>query len=205
MYKCATLMVLAVAMLGIAAIGCSANAGMVPVPFSFQGVPPEDIYFSGPALAPMGYAGFCVRYPADCTTPRSGIMFRGGPTRATVERMVELDRVNASVNRRIAPLVNERLGGKDWMISPTRGDCKDYAVTKRHELLRLGWPMRNLLLSEVILFGGEHHLVLVVRLKGGDVVLDNLNSEVRSWSQAAYRWVRMQTSSDPNNWVAVAD
>ncbi len=65
--------------------------------------------------------------------------------------------------------------------------------------------MRNLLLSEVVLFGGEHHLVLVVRLRGSDVVLDNLDSEVRRWSQAAYRWVRMQASSNPNNWVAVAD
>ena len=45
----------------------------------------------------------------------------------------------------------------------------------------------------------------VVRLKGGDVVLDNLDSALRSWSQATYRWVRMQTPGNPNYWVAVAE
>jgi len=206
MYKVNAAIALVTSVLGIAAIDGSANAGMVPVPFPFHGVVPQGIHFNGPALAPMAYAKFCLRYPHECMMPRTRIMFRGGPTRGTAERMAELAEVNAAVNRRIAPLTNERgLAGKEWLISPSHGDCSDYAVTKRHELLARGWPMRNLLLSEVVLFGGEHHLVLVVRLDGGDVVLDNLVSEIRSWSQVAYRGVRMQTPGNPNYWVAVAD
>ena len=69
--------------------------------------------------------------------------------------------------------------GEEWLISPKAGDCNDYAVTKRHELLARGWPSRALLLAEVIVPSGEHHLVVVVRTNEGDFVLDNLNASVR--------------------------
>ena len=66
-------------------------------------------------------------------------------------------------------------------------------------------PVRSIaLLSEVVTSWGEHHLVLVVRAKGGDIVLDNLNAQIRNWSQARYRWVRMQTPANPDHWAAVA-
>jgi predicted transglutaminase-like cysteine proteinase len=39
--------------------------------------------------------------------------------------------------------------------------------------------MRNLLLSEVVTSWGEHHLVLVIRATGGDLVLDSLFAQVR--------------------------
>jgi predicted transglutaminase-like cysteine proteinase len=42
-------------------------------------------------------------------------------------------------------------------------------------LLARGWPSRSLLLSEVVIPTGEHHQLLVVRVKNGDLVLDNLS------------------------------
>jgi predicted transglutaminase-like cysteine proteinase len=205
MCKINAALALIAAALGMVAIGRSANAGLVPVPFPFHGVSP-GIHFSEPTLAPIAHTKFCARYPDECAVPRDRIIFRGGATSATKERMAELADVNASVNRRIAPLIGtQKPATKEWSITPSRGDCNDYAVTKRHELLARGWPMRNLLLSEVVLSDGEHHLVLVVRLKGGDVVLDNLDSEIRSWSQATYRWVKMQRPGNPNYWMAVAE
>ncbi|WP_249137180.1 transglutaminase-like cysteine peptidase [Bradyrhizobium tropiciagri] len=194
--------------LAIVALGTSARdtqAAMIGFPLPLRGAI-EQIRFSEPTLAPMAYTMFCMRYADECKQqPRSRTVFRGGATRLTKQRITDLIEINASVNRQIAPQRNERgLAGEEWLINPARGDCNDYAVSKRHELLARGWPMRNLLLSEVVTSWGEHHLVLVVRAKGGDIVLDNLNAQIRSWSQARYRWVRMQTPDNPDHWAAVA-
>jgi predicted transglutaminase-like cysteine proteinase len=95
------------------------------------------------------------------------------------------------------------LAGEEWIINPDRGDCNDYAVSKRHELLRRGWPARALLLSEVVINSGEHHLVLLVRTRSGDVVLDNLTPQIKPWLQAPYRWVRVQSPSYNGLWATV--
>jgi predicted transglutaminase-like cysteine proteinase len=90
------------------------------------------------------------------------------------------------------------------LISPKAGDCHDYAVTKRHELMAQGWPARSLLLSEVETSWGEHHLVLVVRTSEGDLVADNLNGNIRNWSKTPYQWVRIQSPANPTFWSTVA-
>lgn len=94
---------------------------------------------------------------------------------------------------------------EEWLISPPAGDCKDYAITKRHELLAHGWPSRALLLSEVVVPSGEHHLILVVRTKDADLVLDNLNANVRPVAimYRQYRWVRIETTQNPMFWARV--
>jgi Bacterial transglutaminase-like cysteine proteinase BTLCP len=79
-----------------------------------------------------------------------------------------------------------------WSIDPVFGDCNDYAVSKRHELLTRGWPMGDLLLSEVVIPSGEHHLVLVARTSTADLVLGNMQPLVRDWVEVEYRWVRIQ-------------
>ena len=204
MYKIRKLVALVLAIVALGANERSAFAGMIGAPLALRGII-EKIRLSEPTLAPMAYTMFCVRYSGECTQRRTQIVFRGGATRMTRERMADLIEVNASVNRQIVPEHNDRgLAGEEWVIGPPRGDCNDYAVTKRHELLARGWPMRNLLLSEVVTNWGEHHLVLVVRAKGGDIVLDNLNAQIRNWSRANYRWVRMQTPANPNHWASVA-
>lgn len=162
----------------------------------------QHIKFDAPALPPMAFNRFCHRYEAEC---RSRPMFRGGAIRLTPERLKDLKQVNDTVNRGI---VGERLDNEveeAWLLNPPRGDCNDYAVTKRHELLSRGWPARVLLLSEVVVPGGEHHLVLVVRTNEGDLVLDNLNAQVRPWSRAPYRWVRMQLPNSSKLWTTIAD
>jgi predicted transglutaminase-like cysteine proteinase len=78
------------------------------------------------------------------------------------------------------------------------------AVTKRHELLDRGWPARALLLSEVVSRRGEHHLVLVVRTKSGDLVLDNMTAQIKPWSRAPYRWVRIQLPTDNRLWATIS-
>lgn len=162
----------------------------------------ERIEFSTPVLAPFAHTRFCVQYPEDCRVHR--MAFRGTKVALTDKRWAELVAVNAQVNRSIKPEPNlEGVAGEKWLIAPRAGDCNDYAVTKRHELLAKGWPSRSLLLAEVVIPSGEHHLVVVVRAKEGDLVADNLNANIRPWFKTSYRWVRIQSPRNPAFWTAV--
>jgi len=83
--------------------------------------------------------------------------------------------------------------------------CNDCAATKRSELLKRGWPAPAALLSEVITKSGEHHLVLVIRTREGDLVLDNLAPRTSAWSRTPYRWLRIQLPDHDRLWATVAD
>ena len=162
------------------------------------------IGFDNPVLPPIGHSRFCLRYPEDCKA--HGIDFRRRNIALTPERWDELNSVNHQVNRDIVPEVTPGNGlTEEWLISPPAGDCKDYAITKRHKLLERGWPPRVLLLSEVVVPSGEHHLILVVRTKEADLVLDNLNANVRPVVNMyrQYRWIRIETPQNPMFWARV--
>lgn len=192
-----------VAIAAVTAIGGypSARAGMIGMPRPL-GQMVKRISFSDYTLPPMAFTQFCIRYADQCREPK--VRFRGGPVHLTAERWDDLKDVNRTVNNGIVPEANtEGLAGEKWLIGPSRGDCNDYAVTKRAELLDRGWPSRVLLLSEVVTSWGEHHLVLVVRTSAGDLILDNLTPEIRPWSRAPYHWVRMQTPKNPNFWATL--
>jgi predicted transglutaminase-like cysteine proteinase len=163
----------------------------------------DQISFKAPALAPMGHTQFCLQYSDDCEV--RGVDLRRRNIALTAERWNELTSVNREVNRSIIPQRN--LGGlatEKWVVAPRAGDCHDYAVTKRHELLARGWPSRSLLLSEVVTGSGEHHLVLVVRMKDIDLVLDNLNANVRPVALTNYQWVRVESPGNPRFWSTVS-
>ena len=168
------------------------------------GLPISRIQFDAPALAPMAHTFFCLKYRDDCkvdktVSPDSTVML-------TSDKRAELERVNAAVNRAIIPQPNTNgLAGEVWLVSPRAGECHDYAVTKRHELLALGWPEQDLLLSEVVTSWGEHHLVLVIRTSDGDFVADNLNPNIRIWSQTPYQWVRIQSPGNPLIWSTLVN
>jgi predicted transglutaminase-like cysteine proteinase len=178
-----------------------AEAAFIGMP-SMLGQMVKRISFSNYTLAPMAFTRFCLRYADQCKPEH--IVFRGGPVRLTEERWDDLKEVNKAVNAAITPEANtEGLAGEKWVINPASGDCNDYAVSKRFELLKRGWPARALLLSEVVTTSGEHHLILVVRTSAGDLLLDNLTPQIRPWTRAPYRWVRMQTPKNPNFWASL--
>lgn len=163
----------------------------------------RHIRFETPTLPPMAYTMFCLRYADECRTQP---LFRGGLVRLTGERWGILKQINQTVNRSIIPDDAELSSGVEaWLINPDRGDCNDYAVTKRHELLKRGWPSGALLLSEVVTGWGKHHLILVVRTRSGDLVLDNLTPVVKPWARVPYRWVRIQIPSEHRLWTTIAD
>jgi predicted transglutaminase-like cysteine proteinase len=190
---------LIVAASAIGAFAPSGAAAAVAGPFRDAAPRPERLQLSSPVLAPMAYSRFCLRYREDCEIHR--LREASGVTRA---RWGEVARVNAEVNRAIAPRADDGdVVDETWRVAPADGACHDYAVTKRHELMQLGWPSRALLLAEVVTRWGEHHLVLVVRTRGGDFVADNLYPSLRPWYAAPYRWLKIQTPENPLYWSTV--
>jgi predicted transglutaminase-like cysteine proteinase len=162
----------------------------------------KRIAYDAPALPPVAHSRFCLQYPADCEIRR---IFKHRDISLTSARWDELAQVNRDVNRAIIPQRN--LGGvltEEWLLAPKTGDCNDYAVTKRHQLLERGWPSRALILSEVVTGWGEHHLVLVVRMREGDFVLDSLSPNILPAASVRYRWVRAQSPANPKFWSSIS-
>lgn len=154
------------------------------------------------ALAPLQFVKFCMNYGAECEPDAAGQQALPAGERARDM----LREVNRAVNDAITPTQKPTspLLAR-WTVSPDAGDCNDYAVTKRHRLIEMGWPKSALRLAVVRTDSGQGHLVLVVRLNDGDVVLDNLSSSVRSWNAAGYQWISMQSGSNPRFWVAIGE
>jgi predicted transglutaminase-like cysteine proteinase len=154
------------------------------------------------ALPPFGHTFFCLRYPLDCAPTASTEALPVSPE----ARWRKMNLVNTSVNASIAPKPDPSPDqvNTHWRIAPRKGDCNDYAVTKRHELLKAGWPSSSLLLAEVTLIStGEHHLVLIVKGTQADWVLDNLKPGVERLgaTRSEYAWDRVESADNPKFWT----
>ena len=183
--------------------------GQQPVAANVQALPRglkvqvERLRFIAPTLAPLAHTRFCIQYGEECEVRR--VAFRRPKFELNSARWADAIEVNLMVNRMIKPMRNRTgLAGELWLLHPKDGDCNDYAVSKRHQLLNRGWPSRVLLLAEVEIPSGEHHLVLVLRALEGDFVMDNLAGGIRPWSSTRYKWIRMQSPENPRYWTTVA-
>lgn len=157
---------------------------------------------TSPTLAPFQHVRFCLRYPADCT-PDSAQNARIELDTQTSEL---LKSINHRVNLAIAPKtkVYGQILENSWTIAPNMGDCNDYAVTKRHELIKSGLPSSALRLSVTKTTSGEGHLVLLIATTKGDVVMDNLVEDIRPWHSTQYQWIKIQSAANPRFWNDLA-
>jgi predicted transglutaminase-like cysteine proteinase len=149
------------------------------------------------ALPPFAWSEFKVKHP---TSVGAAGLTDPLPWSQALSR--QLAAVNSKVNNAIVPTPDTRGLSDTWDLFPARGNCNDYAVSKRDELLKAGLPASCLLLAEVVIPDGEHHMVLIVRTSQDDIVLDNLTVALLSKQDMPYRMVRMQAAEDPNKWVA---
>jgi predicted transglutaminase-like cysteine proteinase len=164
---------------------------------------PMPIVASSPTLAPFQHVRFCLHYPAECKSEARGL------DRVDMNAGISdlLKRVNHNINAAINPKVKNY--GSDlrdgWTIAPESGDCNDYAVTKRHDLIESGLPAKALRLSVVETASGTGHLVLVVATTTGDIVMDNLTDAIRPRNSTSYRWLKIQSSTDARFWYEIKD
>ncbi|WKA30556.1 transglutaminase-like cysteine peptidase [Bradyrhizobium roseum] len=155
---------------------------------------------ASPTLSPFQHVRFCLRYPADCKSDPTEIT----TVELTAETLETMHRVNRDVNLSIMPVAkNDAIADGGWTISPVSGDCNDYAVTKRHELVQKGFPTKAVRLAVVKTSSGIGHLVLVVATNKGNLVLDNLSETIVPWQFTKYQWVKIQSSSDARYWFEI--
>ncbi len=141
--------------------------------------------------APLAYLLFCLKHDKQCQSGKAGRVQHSAKLRKTLES------VNRSVNRSIRFKPD---GSESWNTDVSRGDCEDYALTKRKLLVRAGVPAGALRVATVRTRRGEGHAVLVVMTSAGELVLDNARTNIVERRQTDYRWISM-ASSDPRRWT----
>ena len=147
--------------------------------------------------APRAFDDFCNSWVDQCNSDGNGAVVPLDDA-----RWAELEAVNGRVNRHIRPHA-DAYGTDVWTVGADAGDCDDYAVEKRKELIDRGWPTNALSLSVAFIRSGEAHLLLVVRTDRGDFALDNLRSRVVAADRTGYRWVARQSAVHTRLWVRV--
>ncbi|AZO63777.1 MAG: transglutaminase [Mesorhizobium sp.] len=153
---------------------------------------------------PVGYIEFCRRQAAECRI-RSG---KAPPILMSRGMEDKLASVTKLVNRSIRPVSDLAVHGtmEFWSYPDSAvGDCEDYVLLKRQMLTLQGISLSNLLITVVKKKDGEGHAVLTVKTDKGDYVLDNLNDEVKLWSETGYRFLKRQSSTDTGRWVAILE
>jgi predicted transglutaminase-like cysteine proteinase len=118
-----------------------------------------------------------------------------------------LNAVNTTVNGAIWPEDDlKHYGRTEYWTIPTDGygDCEDYALMKRRNLLQAGLPAQALRLAVVDSPASGRHAVLTVATDKGDYVLDNLSGEIRSWRATDYAWIERQDATNPMTWVSLS-
>ncbi|RCW84627.1 transglutaminase-like cysteine peptidase [Phyllobacterium bourgognense] len=150
-----------------------------------------EMQLNGKGFGPPAFRSFCGRFATLCNT-RSGARI----VQLTADKRRQLQLVNSTVNASIKQQSDMQTNGVEdlWTIPTKAGDCEDFAILKKRELLKRGWPAAALLLTVARLsFSNEGHVVLTVRTSSGDLILDNRTNSVRDWSSTSYRYYARQS------------
>ena len=154
----------------------------------------------GVTSQPIGHYQFCQKNRRECSSIRNA-----NPAKVTAVGWRVIRDVNASVNRAIRPVTDRELFGRDelWTYPNGAGDCEDFVLLKRKKLMERGFAAADLLITVVRKPDGEGHAVLTVRSSEGDFILDNLENEVKLWSETPYRYLKRQASVHAGRWVSI--
>lgn len=158
---------------------------------------------AGLTSIPIGHYQFCKSNPEECRTKTRGDV----RVELTQKNWNDLLQVNYDANVQIAPVTDAELYGVEelWTYSTTLGDCEDYVLVKRRALMSKGWPPASLLITVVRQKNGEGHAVLTVRTDRGDLVLDNLENDVKLWHQTDYTFLKRQSKNHTGKWETIED
>jgi predicted transglutaminase-like cysteine proteinase len=156
----------------------------------------------GPTSPPVGYIEFCQDFPKECITHGADIA-----EPLTERTWRDLQDINLLANRIVTPATDQEIYHRDevWTLPEAYGDCEDYVLLKRKWLIERGWPSSALLVTVVFDEVGDGHAVLLAHTSRGDFVLDNKTDKLRRWYETAYRFVKRQSTEDPNRWVSIGD
>lgn len=151
---------------------------------------------------PIGHYEFCRRLPGECNSRTA----RLSPITLTQATWSMISSVNVAVNTRVKPVSDmDAYGKQEYWAYPDNnvGDCEDFALEKRRQLMKRGLSSSVLLITVVRKPDGEGHAVLTVRTDKGDYVLDNLVAQVLPWEQTGYTFLKRQAEDYPGRWVSI--
>jgi predicted transglutaminase-like cysteine proteinase len=189
---------------GILKCAAAVLVAALVMPANAASEPPAFIAVGAATRAPIGWVEFCSEYTPECET-RS---LEARDVLLSSKAWRDLIRVNKWVNETVKPITDlEHWGVVERWNYPDDGygDCEDYVLLKRRMLMQAGWPRQALLITVVRDRHGDGHAVLTVKTDKGEFILDNQNEDVVLWSETGYRFVKRQSQSDPNVWLALGD
>ena len=165
--------------------------------------PKPFMHTSGRTTQPVGHYQLCLTEPKECrqATPKHA------PIQLTRKLWAAMVDVNNAVNTMVAPETDMDIWGKEevWSYPNRVGDCEDYVLEKRRELMRRGVPVGNLLITVVRQPNGDGHAVLTVHTSNGDYILDNLEPRILTWADTEYTFLKRQSDRNSGAWVAIED
>ncbi|MCX8955430.1 transglutaminase-like cysteine peptidase [Ruegeria sp. NA] len=181
--------------LGICTV-CIGGLASAPAAHASDGV---FIPFIASSPPPSGAINLCSQYDWACAAKRS----------VKLSSQQELKVVN-QVNRRVNASTREVTDQSQykmrerWALPTSRGgDCEDFALLKKRDLIHAGVDPRKLLIATVLDTRRTPHAVLVYRSAQGDLILDNLTNRIKPWTATRYLFLRMQNPKRPSQWVGV--
>jgi Predicted periplasmic protein len=188
-------------------------AGLMATLFAFApAVPAAALDFTNVAFVqvaagttsiPVGHLEFCASRPQECL-PYDTVVPAATLTDANWQQLVA---INAHVNQTVVPVTDEELYrvAEFWTYPNGYGDCEDFALAKRRDLINAGWAPSTLMIAVVREADGNGHAVLLVRTDRGDLVLDNQDSSIRLWNETPYQFIKRQSQHHAGQWVDMID
>ncbi|WP_375597104.1 transglutaminase-like cysteine peptidase [Devosia sp. Naph2] len=158
---------------------------------------------AGTTSIPVGHLEFCQSNPAECRS-----YDRVVPATILDDRnWQQLVSVNAYYNRNVVPVTDQDLYqvAEFWTYPNGYGDCEDFALAKRRDLINAGWHPSTLMIAVVKEANGNGHAVLLARTDRGDLVLDNQDGTIRVWSETPYKFIKRQSQAHAGQWVDMID
>lgn len=164
---------------------------------------PAFAAIGGATSIPIGHAEFCATHRDECA-PNVHVVDAVELDEMRWSRLLD---INSRVNAEVAPVTDQDLYkvAERWTYPNGYGDCEDFVLAKRRELINAGWPASALLIAVVRQANGEGHAVLMVRTDRGDLVLDNQEGLVKLWTETPYHYLKRQSQLDQGKWVDILD
>ncbi len=148
---------------------------------------------------PSGARQLCYQYVWACAK-------KGSARLSSTNELQLVKQINRRVNASTREVTDQtQYKTREHWALPTSmgGDCEDFALLKKRDLIKAGIDPSKLLLATVLDTRRNAHAVLVYRSSQGDLVLDNLTNRIKPWTATRYLFLRMQDPNQPRNWVGV--
>ncbi|MCP8881884.1 transglutaminase-like cysteine peptidase [Devosia sp. XJ19-1] len=157
----------------------------------------------GTTSIPVGHLEFCNSHPGECN-PNDRVV---PATQLTDTNWQQLVSINGYYNQNVVPVTDQDLYkvAEFWTYPNGYGDCEDFALAKRRDLINSGWHPSTLMIAVVKEANGNGHAVLLARTDRGDLVLDNQDGSIRLWNETPYTFIKRQSQANAGQWVDMID